>query len=245
MKKFLTIAGSDCCGGAGIQADIRVAAQHGLFPMSVVTALTAQTRGGVRDVLLTPPAFVAAQLDAVFCDGAPDAIKIGMLGNKGIVEAVTQKLIEHKAKNIVLDTVIMSSSGYELLDKEGVASLKAKLLPLCYAVTPNIPEAETLADMKINNKTDMEKCAKKLSSICPNNIIVTGGHLEGACDDLLLADGRITWFCGERIQSDNTHGTGCFFSSCLACNLALGHSMEEGVKNAKEYVAERIMGFVI
>lgn len=238
MKKFLTIAGSDCCGGAGVQADMRVAVEHGLFPMSVMTALTAQTRKGVRNTLLTPAAFVAEQLDAVFSDTIPDVIKIGMLGNREIVEVVAQKLLKYNAKNVILDTVFMSSSGYELLNKEGVEVLKEQLLPLCYAITPNIPEAEGLTEMKINSRTDMERCAEKLFNLSSNHIIITGGHLEEKCDDLLFADGKATWFDGEKIESENTHGTGCIFSSSVACNVAMGRCLEECVKNAKEYVVK-------
>jgi hydroxymethylpyrimidine/phosphomethylpyrimidine kinase len=241
LKRLLTIAGSDSCGGAGVQADMRIAVEHGLFPMSAITALTAQTRKGVRGVLLTPPEFVGEQIDAAFSDATPDVIKLGMLGNKEIVEVVAQKLLEHNAKKVVFDTVFVSTSGHELLDKGAISALKEKLFPLCHVITPNIPEAEILADMKINSKADMEKCAEKLSSIFPNIIIITGGHLEDCCDDLLLADGKITWFSGEKIEGVNTHGTGCTFSACLACNLAMGRSLKESVKSAKEYVAEQIL----
>lgn len=240
MKRLLTIAGSDCSGGAGVQADMRVAVQHGLYPMSVITALTAQTRGGVRNTLLTPPKFVAEQLDAVFSDHTPDVVKIGMLGDRKIVEVVAWKLLEHKAKNVVLDTVFMSSSGYELLTKDGIVALKEQLFPLCYVITPNIPEVEVLLETKINNKEDMEKFIVKLSTFCPNAII-TGGHLSGdGCDDLLYENGKITWFTGEKINSSNTHGTGCAFSSALACNLAMGQNLEESVGKAKKYVVRQM-----
>ncbi|MDR1117120.1 MAG: bifunctional hydroxymethylpyrimidine kinase/phosphomethylpyrimidine kinase [Oscillospiraceae bacterium] len=240
MKSFLTIAGSDCSGGAGVQADMRTAVLHGLFPMSVITALTAQTRLGVRDVLLTPPELVAKQLDAVFNDRTPDVIKIGMLGSGEIVEAVAEKICEHGGKSIVLDTVFMSSSGHALLSGEGITALREKLLPLCDVITPNIPEAEFLTGMRISGAADMEACAVRLSNIFRGNIIITGGHLNGACDDLLFADGKLTWFHGEKIESENTHGTGCTFSSCVACNLALGQDLEESVRLAKEYVARLI-----
>lgn len=240
MKRFLTIAGSDCSGGAGIQADMSVAVQHGLFPMSVVTALTAQAKDGVRNVLITPSDFVAEQLDAVFSDCVPDAIKIGMLGNREIVEVVTQKLNEYNAQNIVLDTVLVSSSGFRLLNNGGITVLKEKLIPLCNIITPNISEAEVLAEMKISGKADMERCAVKLTTIC-SNIIITGGHLSGnTCNDLLVTNGELTWFNGKKIKSGNTHGTGCAFSSTFACNLSLGHSLEESVEKAKEYVEKRI-----
>lgn len=240
LKRFLTIAGSDCSGGAGIQADMRVAVRHGWFPMSVVTALTAQTRRSVRSTLLTPPEFVAEQLDAVFDDSTPDAIKIGMLGSREIVEVVARKLFEYNAKNIVLDTVFISSSGYELLDKNAVAALKEKLIPLCDVITPNIPEAEILAGMKVNSMADMEKCAIEISIFFPKGIIITGGHLKDGCNDLLFANGEFTWAYGEKINSGNTHGTGCAFSSSLACNLSEGKSLESSLKSAKEYVAEQI-----
>ena len=240
MKKFLTVAGNDSCGGAGAGADMRVATRHGLFSASVITALTAQTKSRVRGVLLTPPEFVERQLDAAFGDGAPDAVKIGMLGNAEIADTVARKLLEYGAKNIVLDTVFASSSGYELLSKEGIAVLKEKLLPICRCFTPNIPEAEILSDMKINGKQDMEKCAAKLFKISASDVIITGGHSENECDDLLFANGEITWFSGEKIKGASVHGTGCAFSSCLACNLALGRSLKESVKISKDYVLRKI-----
>jgi hydroxymethylpyrimidine/phosphomethylpyrimidine kinase len=207
--------------------------------MTVITALTAQTSSGVRNTILTPPNFVAEQLDAVFDEAVPDVIKIGMLGNAGIVEAVLQKLRKLAMSEplpIVLDTVIASSSGYALLDSPGVALMKEKLLPLCFAITPNIPEAEIITDMKIQTKQDMETCAVKLSKKCPHNIIITGGHLS--CDDLLY-DGKIfEWFGGEKIESDNTHGTGCKFASALACGVALEKSISDCVANAKSYVRD-------
>ena len=209
--------------------------------MSVIAALTAQTNSGVRNCLPTPPEFIAEQLDAVFSDGAPNAVKIGMLANAGIVDIIAQKLAEYNAKNIILDTVFASSSGYELLDKRGIDTLKEQLLPLATVVTPNIPEAEVLTDMKIRTTADMESCARKLASICAGSVIITGGHSDsGSCDDLLLSNGKITWFRGEKIESGNTHGTGCMFSSALACNLALGKSIEDSTIQAKEYVATQI-----
>lgn len=240
MKRFLTIAGSDCCGGAGIQADMRVATHHGFFPMSVITALTAQTRHGVRSSLLTPHEFVAEQLDAVWADSSPDVVKIGMLGNREIVETVADKLKQYSAKNIVLDPVFTSSSGYQLLDQAGILALKDKLLPLCRVITPNIPEAEILSGLKINNSADMEKAAAQIASHCPGQIIITGGHLTHACDDLLYSNGKITWFPAKKIDSKNTHGTGCVFSSCLACNLALGENIEKSIQNTKDYIEKHL-----
>ncbi|MDR1754736.1 MAG: bifunctional hydroxymethylpyrimidine kinase/phosphomethylpyrimidine kinase [Eubacterium sp.] len=240
MKKFLTIAGSDPCGGAGVQADMRVAVTQGLYPMSVITALTAQTSQGVRNVLLTSPGFVAEQLDAVFSCCIPDVVKIGMLGNGKIVETVVNKLLEYKVKNIVLDTVFTSSSGYELLDNEGILLLKEKLLQICRVITPNIPETEILTGMQVNDTADMKKCAKKFARFFDGDVVITGGHLRVRCDDLLYKDNKFIWFRGERIQGKNTHGTGCAFSSCLACGLAEGKSLEESVKMAKEYVLKHI-----
>lgn len=240
MKKVLTIAGSDCSGGAGIQADIKTITVHKMYAMSVITALTAQNTLGVRDIMDATPDFISAQMDAVFEDIFPDSVKIGMVSSSKIIEVISKKLTEYKAKNIVLDPVMISTSGHRLISKDAEKILKEKLLPLADIVTPNIFEAEALSEIEIKNKNDMEKSAKAIAKMCKGAVLVKGGHLDSDSSDILYENGNIRWFETKRIDNPNTHGTGCTLSSAIACNLADGRSMESAVGNAKKYLTGAI-----
>ena len=236
MKKVLTIAGSDSSGGAGIQADIKTITVHKMYAMSVITALTAQNTTGVYDILDSTPDFVANQLDCVFNDIFPDSVKIGMVSNADIIEVIADKLKEYGAKNIVLDPVMVSTSGHNLITDEAQNTLIKKLLPLADIITPNIPEAEVLSGVKIKDERDMIRAAHKISDFFGGAILIKGGHLVNDATDLLYYNKNEHWFSSERINNPNTHGTGCTLSSAIACNLANGHSLEESIKNAKAYL---------
>jgi len=236
MKKVLTIAGSDCSGGAGIQADIKTITAHKVYAMSAVTALTAQNTTGVFGVLEASPAFVGQQLDCIFTDIFPDAIKIGMVSNSQIIAIIVKKLKQYHAKNIVVDPVMISTSGDRLLNEDTMEAVLKKLLPIADVITPNIPEAEALCEMKILGTEDMLYAAQKIAKVLKGGVLLKGGHLADTADDLLFADGKAIWVKGERIKNSNTHGTGCTLSSAIACNLASGYSIEESVKKAKEYI---------
>lgn len=236
MKTVLTIAGSDCSGGAGIQADIKTITAHGLYAMSVITALTAQNTTGVYGIREIPPEFVAQQLKCIFDDIRPDAIKIGMTANAGIIAAITDILSACKAENIVVDPVMVSTSGSKLLSADSTNAMETLLLPIADVITPNIPEAEFLSGISISSKADMVKAAEAISKNIPAGILIKGGHLESCADDLLFHGGKAYWFEALRVDNPNTHGTGCTLSSAIACNLALGHSLEQSIRNAKEYI---------
>ncbi|OLS03209.1 bifunctional hydroxymethylpyrimidine kinase/phosphomethylpyrimidine kinase [Tissierella creatinophila] len=236
MKKLLTIAGSDCSGGAGIQADLKTFAAHKTYGMSVITSLTAQNTMGVTDVVDLSPEFVGKQLDAVFSDIYPDAIKIGMVSNESIIKVIARKLREYGAKNIVVDPVMVATSGSVLMDSKANNTLINELLPLADIITPNMQEASVLSGIEVNNKEDMEKAAKIIAKFIDGAILVKGGHLETSADDLLLIDGKINWIEGEKIENPNTHGTGCTLSSAIAVNLANGMDVESSFIKAKEYL---------
>ncbi len=236
MKKVLTIAGSDCSGGAGIQADIKTITAHKMYAMSVITALTAQNTTGVCGVMEASPAFIGQQLDCIFTDIEPDSVKIGMVSSGGIIKAIVEKLKQYQAKNIVVDPVMVSTSGSKLLSNEALDALMGDLLPLGTILTPNIPEAEILSGLAIKNKEDMIHAAKKISQSFNGAILVKGGHLSHGADDLLYEKGNIHWFVSERVDNPNSHGTGCTLSSAIACNLAAGCSLEESIKAAKDYL---------
>lgn len=236
MKTVLTIAGSDCSGGAGIQADIKTITTHKHYAMSAITALTAQNTTGVYDVFESTPAFVENQLDCIFKDIFPDAIKIGMVSNKEIILSIAKKLKEYNAKNIVVDPVMVATSGSSLMKDGTVETLQNELFSLATVITPNIPEAEVLCGFEINDTTDMEKAVEKISMENKCAVLLKGGHLTNSADDLLCVNGEKKWFKGERFQTDNTHGTGCTLSSAIASNLASGFSLEESVKNGKAYI---------
>lgn len=236
MNKILTIAGSDCSGGAGIQADIKTITAHKMYAMSAITALTAQNTTGVYGVMEATADFVGQQLDCIFNDIVPDAVKIGMVSNADIIEVIACKLKEYGAKNIVADPVMVSTSGSKLLSDGAMDALIKKLLPIATVITPNIPEAEALCGFSIETEEDMLRSAKAISEMIHGGILIKGGHLNSSADDLLFADGKAHWFHSSRVNNPNTHGTGCTLSSAIACNLAMGFSMEESISNAKEYI---------
>ncbi len=236
MKTALTIAGSDCSGGAGIQADLKTFAAHKVYGMSVITALTAQNTCGVYSVLDIPLEMVGAQLDAVFSDIPPDAVKIGMVHLPETIKIISQKLAFYKAENIVLDPVMVSTSGHSLMEEASLTALKNMLIPLACLITPNIPEAEVLTGLKISTREDMQKAAREISSFCGGAILIKGGHRQKDSDDLLYYKGEYHWFPGRHIETENTHGTGCTLSSAIAANLALGLDLKLGVLKGKEYI---------
>ena len=240
MKTVLTIAGSDCSGGAGIQADLKTMLANGVYGMSVITSLTAQNTTGVRAVSNVDPEFLKDQIDSVFKDIVPDAVKTGMIPSKELVEATAEKLKQYKAKNIVVDPVMVATSGADLSTAESVIALKEKLIPMATLVTPNIPEAEALSGMKINTKEDMTEAAKRINQECGCDVLIKGGHTNNNADDILLHKGEIFVFEMPKIDNPNTHGTGCTLSSAIASNLAKGMTVPEAVRRAKEYITGAI-----
>ena len=236
IKKVLTIAGSDCSGGAGIQADIKTITAHKMYAMSAITALTAQNTTGVYGIEEVTPEFVGQQIDCIFNDIRPDAVKIGMVSSSKIIEVIVEKLIQYKPENIVIDPVMVSTSGCKLLSDDAMNTLITKLIPLATVITPNIPEAEVLCGFSIENEYDMIEAAKKISKILKGAVLVKGGHLVNDAIDLLYENGNIHWFRSERINNPNTHGTGCTLSSAIACNLADGKSLSVSIENAKVYL---------
>ncbi len=237
MKTALTIAGSDSSGGAGIQADIKTMIMNGVYAMSAITALTAQNTTGVRGILETTPDFLKQQLDAVFEDIYPDAVKIGMVSSSELIRVIGDRLRYYEAKNIVVDPVMVATSGSSLMKNDAVETLIRDLLPLATVATPNILEAQILADQIIETKEDMIRAAKKIGDIYHCGILLKGGHSINDANDLLYANGEMIWFEGKRINNPNTHGTGCTLSSAIAANLAKGYNLAESVKKAKEYIS--------
>ncbi len=237
MKTALSIAGSDCSGGAGIQADLKTMTMNGVYGMSAVTALTAQNTTGVTGIVEVTPDFLGAQIDMIFTDIYPDAVKIGMVSSSGLIRKIAERLAFYGAKNIVADPVMVATSGSSLMETEAVTTLKNDLLPLATLATPNIPEAEVLSGMSIHNETDMEKAAKIISEICGCAVLLKGGHSIADANDLLWNNGKATWFHGKRIHNPNTHGTGCTLSSAIASNLAKGYDLETAVRRAKDYIS--------
>ncbi len=240
MEKLLTIAGSDSSGGAGIQADLKTFAAHKVYGMSVITSLTAQNTIGVTGVVDTPPEFVGKQLDTVFTDIYPDAIKIGMVSNEEIIKVIADKLKEYGAKNIVLDPVMVATSGSALMKSTATRALIQELLPLADIITPNMSEAAVLSGIEVNTKEDMEKAAKIIGKSIKGVVLVKGGHLEDSADDVLYIDGEVHWVEGKRIVNPNTHGTGCTLSSAIAVNLAKGMNAIDAFTKAKEYLTGAI-----
>ena len=237
MKTALTIAGSDSSGGAGIQADIKTMTANGVFAMSAITALTAQNTTGVTDIFETTPKFLGEQLDAVFTDIYPDAVKIGMVSSAELIHVIAEKLGEYHAKHIVVDPVMVATSGSKLLRDDAMQALTQKLLPISEVVTPNIPEAEILSGMTIKNANDMETAAKLISEKYGCAVLCKGGHQINDADDLLWRNGKGKWFRGRRIDNPNTHGTGCTLSSAIASNLAKGYDLDTSVERAKAYIS--------
>lgn len=237
MKTALSIAGSDSCGGAGIQADIKTMTMNGVYAMTAITALTAQNTTGVRSIMEATPQFLKEQLDAVFEDIRPDAIKIGMVSSHELIQVIADRLAYYNAKNIVVDPVMVATSGSRLMKTEAVSVLASKLLPLAALVTPNIPEAEVLSDRKINSKEDMEQAAKIIGETYGCAVLLKGGHSINDANDLLYANKNCEWFYGRRIHNPNTHGTGCTLSSAIAANLAKGYDLYTSVQRAKDYIS--------
>ena len=233
----LTIAGSDPTAGAGIQADIKTMTANGVYAMSAVTALTAQNTTGVSAIMEATPDFLAKELDCIFTDIFPDAVKIGMVSSAPLIEVIAERLKKYGAKHIVLDPVMVSSSGTALLEAQALTTLCSRLIPLAQLITPNIPEAEVLSGMKIADKDDMEKAAVAIGEKFGCAVLVKGGHSINDADDILYSDGKITYFKGRRIDNPNTHGTGCTLSSAIAANLAKGYSLEKSVERAKTYIS--------
>lgn len=236
MNKVLTIAGSDCSGGAGIQADIKTITAHGMYAMSAITALTAQNTRGVFGVHETPADFVEQQLDSIFGDIIPDAVKIGMVSSAENVEMIAKKLKKYQAEHVVLDPVMYSTSGHALLRSDAVEQLCTVLLPLAELITPNIPETEALCGCKIETKEQMEQAGFAIANSIPGAVLVKGGHLTQTADDVLIWNGQAIWMPGERVNNPNTHGTGCTLSSAIACGLASGKTVPDAVRQAKAYL---------
>ena len=237
MKTALTIAGSDSCGGAGIQADIKTMTVNGVYAMSAVTALTAQNTTGVTSIMEATPEFLGDQLDAIFTDIFPDAVKIGMVSSKELIRVIAEKLKQYGAKQIVLDPVMVATSGAKLISDDAVEALKSELIPLASVITPNIPEAEVLSGMKITSPEAMEAAAEKIYREFGCAVLMKGGHQQNDANDYLYGDEGGTWFYGKRIDNPNTHGTGCTLSSAIAANLAKGLCLSEAVDRAKTYLS--------
>ena len=237
MRTALSIAGSDSSGGAGIQADMKTMSAHGVYAMTAITALTAQNTTGVTGIFEVTPEFLSDQLDAVFTDIFPDAVKIGMVSSAALIRVIAQKLTDYKARHIVVDPVMVATSGSKLIQDEAIDTLKNALLPIAELVTPNIPEAEILSGMEIHCPQDMEQAARAISETYHCAVLLKGGHDLNDANDLLYKDGMATWFRGRRIDNPNTHGTGCTLSSAIASNLACGMDLEDAVRSAKAYIS--------
>lgn len=234
MKTALTIAGSDCSGGAGIQADLKTFLANGVYGMSAITALTAQNTLGVRSVLNSTPEFLADQLDAIFEDIPPDAVKIGMVSSARLIKIIAERLKFYGAKKIVVDPVMVATSGAKLIDDDAIQTLKAELFPLATILTPNIPELE-----EISGTRDMELSAQKIFAEYGCAVLAKGGHGFNDANDYLF-DGAGTWFYGKRVETKNTHGTGCTLSSAIAANLAKGFDLKKSVERAKNYLTSTL-----
>ena len=237
MKTALTIAGSDSSGGAGIQADIKTMTANGVFATCAVTALTAQNTTGVTDILESTPHFLAEQLDAVFTDIAPDAVKIGMVSSAALIAVIAEKLRQYGAERVVVDPVMVATSGAKLLRDDAIQALTSQLLPLATVLTPNIPEAEILSGLPITDAAGMEAAARTISQRYGCAVLCKGGHQINDADDLLWRSGCGKWFRGKRIANPNTHGTGCTLSSAIAANLAKGYDLDQSVERAKAYIS--------
>ena len=239
MRTALTIAGSDSSGGAGIQADIKTMTMNGVYAMSAITALTAQNTMGVREIFEVAPGFLKQQLDAVFEDIFPDSVKIGMVSSVELINVIAERLRYYKADNVVVDPVMVATSGASLISSGAAQTMKTKLFPFAKLITPNIPEASVLAEMDINCREDMIAAAKKIYAECGCAVLLKGGHLQDDADDLLY-NGKEKWFCSKKIDNPNTHGTGCTLSSAIAANLAKGFDIDEAVAKAKAYISGAI-----
>ena len=241
MKKVLTIAGSDCSGGAGIQADLKTMSAHGVFGMSVIVSVVAENTSRVISFQDISPEIVENQIDAVFEDIEVDAIKIGMLSNAEIMKTVAKKLKEYKPKNIVIDPVMYAKTGDALMDPNAIDTMIAEVIPLADVLTPNIPEAEKISGITISNIEDMEEAARIIHEMGSRSVLVKGGHAVGDAVDVLFDGSKYRYYSAERIQTKNTHGTGCTYSSSIASNLGLGIPIADAIAEAKEYVTTAIM----
>ena len=237
MKTALTIAGTDPSGGAGIQADIKTMTANGVFATCAVTALVAQNTTGVKSIVECTPDFLAEELDCVFTDIFPDAVKTGMVSSIPLIRVIAAMLKEYGAKNLVVDPVMVATSGDRLITEDAVSALKELLLPLATVLTPNIPEAEILSGMTIRSAADMEAAARAISEQYGCAVLCKGGHQINDADDLLWRCGSGKWFHGKRINNPNTHGTGCTLSSAIASNLAKGFDLDTAVERAKAYIS--------
>ena len=237
MKTALSIAGTDPSGGAGIQADLKTMTMNGVFAMSAITALVAQNTTGVREIVEMTPEFLGQQIDAVFEDIPPDAVKTGMVASCGLIETIAERLRFYRAKNIVVDPVMAATSGGRLISEEAVETLKTHLLPIAAVATPNIPEAEILSGMTIHSQSDIEAAAKWIGDTYGCAVLLKGGHNISGANDFLYADRAGMWFYGPRIDNPNTHGTGCTLSSAIAANLAKGFDLPTSIQRAKDYLS--------
>ena len=244
MKTALTIAGSDSSGGAGIQADIKTMTANGVFAMSAVTALTAQNTTGVTGIMESTPEFLREQIRAVVTDIFPDAVKVGMVSSSALIQVIADSIKEYNFRNVVVDPVMVATSGARLISGDAVLTLKERLLPLATLITPNIPEAEILCSSQIQNADDMEKAGKAIYDKYGASVLIKGGHNMNDANDYLYGnlDGgeRGLWFYGKRIDNPNTHGTGCTLSSAIASNLAKGKSLVDSVQSAKNYLSKAL-----
>ncbi|BAL00292.1 phosphomethylpyrimidine kinase [Oscillibacter valericigenes Sjm18-20] len=236
MKKVLSIAGSDCSGGAGIQADLKTFSAHGVFGMSVIVSVVAENTSRVIDIQDITPDMIKKQIDAVFEDIEVDAVKIGMLSTPPCMNAVAEKLRQYQPKNIVIDPVMYAKNGCPLMEPTAVDTLIKTIIPHADVLTPNIPEAEKIADMRISTVADMETAAKEIVAMGCKAIVVKGGHATGNALDVLFDGEKFYHFETKRIDTKNTHGTGCTFSSAITSQLAKGLSILEAVQKSKEYV---------
>lgn len=240
MKNVLTIAGSDTCGGAGIQADLKTFSAHGTYGMSVITAVTVQNTQGVFGCQDITPDIIKGQIDAIYTDIDVSAVKVGMVSKIETIHAIADKLEQYQAKNVVVDPVMISKSGFDLMDPDAKETLIKRLLPLAFVVTPNLPEAEVMTGMQIENLEQMEQAARLIYKMGAKNVLIKGGHLEHDATDLLFDGETVITLKSERIPTKNTHGTGCTLSSAIAANLARGKSVEEAVRISKDYITVAI-----
>ncbi len=240
MKTALTIAGSDCSGGAGIQADLKTMTMNGVYAMSAITALTAQNTTGVRAIQESTPDFLKQQIDSIFEDIYPDAVKIGMVASSELIRVIADRLRHYDAKNVVVDPVMVATSGSALMKSDAIETLAQALFPIATLVTPNIPEAEVLSGLTIETKEDMMTAAKKIGDNYRCSVLLKGGHSIHDANDLLYENGEMIWFEGKRIDNPNTHGTGCTLSSAIASNLAKGFLLADSVRRAKDYISEAL-----
>lgn len=236
-KTALTIAGSDSSGGAGIQADLKTMTALGVYGMSAITALTAQNTQGVFGISEVDPSFLEKQLDCIFEDIYPDSVKIGMVSSSKLIEVIANNLEKYKAKNIIIDPVMVSTSGSKLLKEDAIQKLQERLFPLASLLTPNIPEAIILSGLNIENEKDMEKAGQQISSLYNTSVLLKGGHQIYDANDYLYTPQGGRWFYAQRVDNSNCHGTGCTLSSAIASYLALGMDLENAILNGKNFVS--------